>query len=252
MPTLVDAYNVLHVVGVLPPELAGIDLEELAALLEGSRFGREEVLLICDGIPKPNQVEDGRRVHVRFAGAGTTADELIIRLVRRSSAPRRLTVVTSDREIAQHARRRRAKVLSSGAFLASLVEDHAAKPRADRRSPRRPTGIHPADRRQVEQWLRLFNVEEDLLDLESLAPKPSPSPTDETPPREDPAAPPVKPPTRSSNPLLNAGHLDDIRLEDVEKINMSDLLDETGRLRREPADEKISDPDPDPGPADQP
>ena len=56
MPTLVDAYNVLHVVGVLPPELAGIDLEELAALLEGSRFGREEVLLICDGIPKPNQV----------------------------------------------------------------------------------------------------------------------------------------------------------------------------------------------------
>ena len=30
MPVLVDAYNVLHVVGVLPPEHAGIDLEELA------------------------------------------------------------------------------------------------------------------------------------------------------------------------------------------------------------------------------
>lgn len=252
MPTLVDAYNVLHVVGVLPPELAGIDLEELAALLEGSRFNREEVLLICDGVPKPNHVEDGGRVHVRFAGAGTTADELIIRLVRRSSAPRRLTVVTSDREIAQHARRRRAKVLSSESFLASLVEDHAAKPRTDRRSPRRPTGIHPADRRQVEQWLRLFNVEEDLLDLKSLAPEPSPSPTDEAPPTEDSAIPPADPPTKSSNPLLNAGHLDEIRLEDVEKINMSDLLDETGRLRREPADEKISDSDPDPGPADPP
>ena len=41
MPLLIDAYNVLHVVGVLPPDLAGIDLEELAILIAKSRFRGE-------------------------------------------------------------------------------------------------------------------------------------------------------------------------------------------------------------------
>ncbi|MCP4796796.1 MAG: NYN domain-containing protein, partial [Phycisphaeraceae bacterium] len=113
MPLLVDAYNVLHVVGVLPPDLAGIDLEELAILISRSRFRGEEAVLVCDGVPKPHQVDETGRVHVRFAGAGVTADDLILRLVRGSSAPRRLTVVTSDREIAVNARRRRAGVISS-------------------------------------------------------------------------------------------------------------------------------------------
>ena len=247
LPTLVDAYNVLHVVGVLPPELAGIDLEELASLLEGSRFDRGEVLLICDGVPKPHQVSGGR-VHVRFAGAGTTADELIIRLVRRSSAPRQLTVVTTDREIAQHARRRRATVLSSEFFLASLVEDHHAKSRSGVRTARRPAGIHPADRRQVDHWLRLFNLDNDLLDLESLnAPSSAPP---ENPPKQaaDPTPPPSSP-AGPTNSILDAGHLDEIRLEDVEQIDMSDLLDATGRLRRAPIDEEM--PDGDPNPADQ-
>ena len=46
VPLLVDAYNVLHVVGVLPPDLAGIDLEELAILITNSRFRGEEAVLV--------------------------------------------------------------------------------------------------------------------------------------------------------------------------------------------------------------
>jgi predicted RNA-binding protein with PIN domain len=250
LPTLVDAYNVLHVVGVLPPELAGIDLEELAALLEGSRFDRDEVLLICDGVPKPHQVGGDGRVHVRFAGAGTTADELIMRLVQKSSAPRRLTVVSSDREIAQHARRRRATVLSSESFLASLAEDHATKHRSGVRTARRPSGIHPADRRQVEKWLKLFNLDDDLLSLDSLAAE-KPRRSEDLPKKTaDSTPPPAASPDDSPKSVIDAGHLDEIRLEDVEKINMSDLLDDTGQLRRSPADDQI--PEDDSEPSDQP
>ena len=52
MHVLVDAYNVLHVVGVLPPEHAGIDLEELADLIAASRYGGHPVLLVCDADPE--------------------------------------------------------------------------------------------------------------------------------------------------------------------------------------------------------
>ncbi|MDG2021576.1 MAG: NYN domain-containing protein [Phycisphaerales bacterium] len=245
MPTLVDAYNVLHVVGVLPPELAGIDLEELAALLAGSRFDRDEVLLICDGIPKPHRVEGDGRIHVRFAGAGTTADELIIHLVRTSSAPRRLTVVSSDREITEHARRRRAAVLSSESFLALLAKDHAGKPRSNPGAGKRTAGTHRPDRRQVEDWLKLFNVEDDLLDLDAHAPRPPRSSEDPPQADGDSETPPVVSTNDPSNSALEAGHLDEIRLEDIERIDMSELLDETGRLRKSEPDEPPLDDDPD-------
>ena len=245
MPTLVDAYNVLHVVGVLPPELAGIDLEELATLLTGSRFDRDEVLLICDGVPKPHRVDGDGRIHVRFAGAGTTADELIIHLVRTSSAPRRLTVVSSDREIMEHARRRRAAVLSSESFLTLLAKDHGGKSRSQSDATRGSDETHRPNRRQVEEWLELFNVEDDLLDLDAHAPRPSRSSDDPPRPRQDSTSPLLDSADDASNSALEAGHLDEIRLEDIERIDMSELLDETGRLRRAIEDEPAPGDDPD-------
>ena len=41
MPLIIDTYNALHVTGVLPGELAVGSPEELARLIEQSRFARE-------------------------------------------------------------------------------------------------------------------------------------------------------------------------------------------------------------------
>ena len=109
MPTIVDTYNVLHVEGVLPPELAGPDITGLARLTADSRFAGEPVVLVCDGSPpgvKERPVSVGP-VQIRFAGRGRSADDEIIRLVEQSSTPRRLTIVSSDRAIQRAARRRR-------------------------------------------------------------------------------------------------------------------------------------------------
>src|SRR5215475_3283389 len=101
MPLLVDAFNVLHVTGILPPDLAGIDLDELADLVEASRFCREDTWIVCDGM-RPRQRE---RVWFSWSGTAAKADDLIVALVRRSSAPRSMTVVTSDRTLAALVRR---------------------------------------------------------------------------------------------------------------------------------------------------
>lgn len=233
MPLLVDAYNVLHVVGVLPPDLAGIDLEELAVLIAESRFRDEEAVLACDGVSKPHQVEQTGRVEVRFAGPGVTADDLILRLVRDSSAPRRITVVTSDREIAVNARRRRAVVISSEAFLEMLASDRQ-RPGTGGPPPASTPSSEAAGRRQVEHWLRFFGVDETRFDPPAdgsdAEERPGrPRPTTPAPPHAAPDTPePPKPRSRSEDPekppIMNAEHLDEIRAEDVRSLDMDRLL----------------------------
>lgn len=237
MPLLLDAYNILHVVGVLPPDLAGIDLDELADLVADSRFRGDEAILVCDGVPKRHAVTHPS-VHVRFAGAGRTADETIVRLVRRSSAPKRITVVTSDREIVQAVRRRRAGVIPSDRFLAMLAEDHT-RPGSPSRSSS-TSAMHPSDRRQVDAWLRLFRVDPELEAL-----PPSGSPATESPSTTPPApegdrstasrtssrtGPPprnAESPARRGRSVLEAPTLADIDPASLDELDTARLLDST-------------------------
>ncbi|RMD61237.1 MAG: hypothetical protein D6824_08285 [Planctomycetota bacterium] len=151
MTVLVDAYNVLHVTGVLPPALAGPSVEDLARYIAASRWARREVILICDGGPQERSTSHRpvQGVEIRYAGAGKDADSLIIALIRAHSAPRRLLVVSSDQAIVRVARRRRAHTLSSAAFLEKLADDlrTPAKP-AGPAKPRAPL-TPPA----VDAWL---------------------------------------------------------------------------------------------------
>ncbi len=222
MPLLLDAYNILHVVGVLPPDLAGIDLEELADLVAGSRFRGEDTLLICDGKPKRHGVNHPS-VHVRFAGPGRTADETIMRLVRRSSAPRRVTVVTSDREIVQAVRRRRASVVSSDRFLAMLAEDQALGDTRQRPNPN--TTMHPTDRRQVEAWLRLFDLDPEIQELAASGTE-TPSPPPSRAPATDRGSKPLRSKARTrGRSALEASTLSEIDPSTIDDIDTSKLLD---------------------------
>lgn len=218
MPVLVDVNNVLHVVGVLPPELAGIDLEELGDLVVGSRFGREDVVFVCDG--KPRRHRTSSDLKVLFSGAGVSADDVIVRLVNRSTAPRRLTVVSNDREITTSVRRRRAKVVSAESFLGMLAEDADGSP-ATRRSRPRTTDRHPADQRQVEHWLRLFGVDGDpISDLPSSPsePRTAANKQDKHPKRD--AA------NRSRASIDDAKRLADIDPRDLDDLDMRRWLED--------------------------
>ncbi|MFG0329264.1 MAG: hypothetical protein ACF8PN_05130 [Phycisphaerales bacterium] len=59
MPLIVDAYNATNATGALPPDLAGLDLDELCDLIDRSRYRHMPIVLVADGaepgpIPSPD------------------------------------------------------------------------------------------------------------------------------------------------------------------------------------------------------
>jgi hypothetical protein len=154
MPILIDTYNVLHVVGVLPPELAGIDVLGLMDLIGTSRYRSEPAILVCDGSPPPaGPPPAAGPIELRYAGGGTTADDLIASLVEASSDPRRLLVVSSDRAVLRSGRRRRCRTLSSEAFLRHLAADRLDAVDQETVAAPPPDGLTPED---VEAWEAAF------------------------------------------------------------------------------------------------
>jgi predicted RNA-binding protein with PIN domain len=183
MPLLLDAFNILHVTGVLPPEMAGIDVEGLADLIERSRFAREEVWLVCDGRRPPGPSRRRERIALSYSGAGHSADDWIKGLVERTSSPRTMTVVTNDRAIERAVKRRGASTMSSEAFLQALVDDHVAR-RRSRPKPQKPEALTP---RETKKWLAIFGLDETVL---TIAPTPAPKAERPSPKSPSTKAPP--------------------------------------------------------------
>ncbi len=159
MPLIIDTYNVLHTTGILPPEMAGIDLGGLIGLISASRYRRQLVTLVCDGTgPMPASPGLPRTIAVRFAGPDREADDLILELIEQATDRRRITVVTSDRAVVDAARKRRCATLSSPAFLKRLLGDAQTRPRP---VDDRPTG--QLDAKRVDQWIKRFGLAESEL-----------------------------------------------------------------------------------------
>lgn len=158
---LVDAYNVLHVTGVLPPHLAGLDAPSLAELIARSRAW-PDASLICDGVKPRGWPARVEAVELRFAGPGRDADTLIERLIADAPDPRRLTVVSSDRRVKGAAKRARCKALSSEGFLRRLV-DLIESPRVPAGSPAAGKPEVPLDAFALRRWLDEFGVSPEEL-----------------------------------------------------------------------------------------
>lgn len=172
MPIVVDVNNVLHVTGVLPPELAGPDEAQLAALIANSRFQREPTCLVCDGPSRGRPTGEAGCIVFHYAGSRTSADAVIARIVAACTAPKNLTVVSTDRAVVKNARRRKCPTLSASEFLEILAQDHAAsKPQGSRSSvgkskewQSRHCTLTPE---QVQGWLVYFGLNDPAC-IESL------------------------------------------------------------------------------------
>lgn len=190
MALLVDAYNVLHVTGVLPPDLAGLGVLELRDLILASRFRHMPVVLVCDGLgpgvrgadEASTFIEQGVTIH--YAGTHRDADTHIERAVRACTDPHRLNVVSSDRRIVRAARRRRCRIIGSDVFLETLESDWR---RAGRKAaaPVQAFTI-PLDPGSVEWWREYFGLDPRMSRDEpkvAHVPRPPRAKADETPKR---------------------------------------------------------------------
>ncbi len=157
MPYLVDGNNVMgQRVGWHRDKDAARRrlLDDLARFV---RVERARVLAVFDGAPDEH-FPDGasyRGVRVFYAVRGSNADERIKQMVDASRERRTLTVVTSDRALAEYVRRSGVKVIRAGDFRRRL--DAAVKP-----------AEHPvADVNQnipgvgINDWMRYFGVAPD-------------------------------------------------------------------------------------------
>lgn len=93
----------------------------------------------------------GGRVEVRWSKPPAKADDVIRTLVEeRSESDDRLTVVTSDLEVARHARAMGADVALADLFVASILGPE----RAGAGEPaEKPAGL---SKRELEEWAELF------------------------------------------------------------------------------------------------
>lgn len=192
MALIVDAYNILHKWRGGPLAGDADDLLALARLIQKSRFGSGPVTLVCDGKPPPSASPDHSiAAAIRYSGPSRTADDVIEDLIAEHSAPRRLTVASSDRRLIAAAKRRGAVALDADTFLARIAAD-ASMPR-----------IHPLDRDEsvdpgaVDQWMQSLDVPSDLMDIPAADLKPAPLPP---PPAPTPVRPQAKGKQASKRP----------------------------------------------------
>lgn len=147
---LIDCYNLLHT--PMPQPLAGLDEARLVALLAADRG--KAACIVCDGVEKPHapaslSVEG---VELVYAGAGRSADDVIIEMIDADSAPRQLVVVSNDRQIQRAATRRRAKAMTCERFIGTLAKRASRHDRPTRQS----TSAKPTPSGDTNYWLQQF------------------------------------------------------------------------------------------------
>jgi predicted RNA-binding protein with PIN domain len=187
MALIIDGYNLLHASGILGRGRGPGGLERsrnallnfLAESLDEPQ--RAQTVVVFDARDAPPGLPrslDHRGLKVRFAEKGSEADELIEQLIAADSAPRRLTVVSSDHRLHRAARRRRAKPIDSDRWYAEIVQQRIERARRDMapllQQPGHQKPLEPVSEGEVQFWLKQFGVESDASNAassEGAAPK---------------------------------------------------------------------------------
>tara|TARA_Y100000589_G_scaffold51812_1_gene43161 strand:+ start:13612 stop:14340 length:729 start_codon:yes stop_codon:yes gene_type:complete len=199
MKVLVDTMNALHKTGVLPPDLAGMDVPGLVRALSRGRWSHNQVLLVCDGNPPPgDRIIRAGGIRTIYSGTSCEADDIIEQLIERSDAPTRLLVVSEDRRIIRSARRRRCHTMTSATFLRTIIHDHD---RSAAKRSRSDSGTSPdrISRKAAHEWRDAFGInDEDIAEFKELA-KPPPPPQPKQIP-DTPSAPTPSAKTRRPRP----------------------------------------------------
>ena len=163
MSLLIDGYNLMHAAGMLDRRRGPGVLEKarvallnvLAESLDPADVPRTTVVFDAkDAPPGVPRTLVHRGLCVRFAAEQEEADELIEELIRTNSAPRRLTVVSSDHRLQTAARRRRATAVDSEPWFDALLQARRQRREALPQSPSR--GENTLGEGDVEYWLAEF------------------------------------------------------------------------------------------------
>jgi len=159
MPVIIDGHNLLHSIQKTNEDSGAITAGRLCQILgRYLKLMGEKGELVFDGTgPRDKSGFDNiSNLEVFFAGIGMDADTVIEDKIKANTAPRRLTVVSSDRRLRDAARARKATSVKSDVFWNNLQKQLRRKktfkePTAKRR------GLSESE---TKQWLEFFGLEQ--------------------------------------------------------------------------------------------
>lgn len=197
---LVDGYNVLFSLGMIPATVKAGDLQKarsglLTMLADSLGADAKRCIVVFDATQAPPRTSGDtvyRGIDVRFTKQREEADDLIVWLIKQCSAPKQLTVISSDHRLVEATTRRKATSIKADRFLEWLEQ---RKPRPGQQpSPALMTAEERdrwlqefghldqdfRDERQYpeQQWKNEFHVSED--DLEDVRKRHRLKPTDDS------------------------------------------------------------------------
>jgi len=242
MSLIIDGYNLLNAVGIMAGGVGPHTLQRaraallnfLAESLEPKERARTTIVFDAagapPGLPRADRHHD---MLVRFSVGYQEADDLIEELIRVDSAPRRLTVVSSDHRLQRAAHRRRAAAVDSDVWYADVVRRRHARKRsqkASRAEPAKPA--MPLSAAEVEVWLARFGGEQSLAELIEAETRADTCPAEHVaPPARSSETHPDKPTDAQAAGLANPfppGYAEDL---------LEDEADEEGRIPFPPHDQ---------------
>ena len=174
MLILIDGYNLLNATGITGDIPGRTELERsrtallnfLESVLDEEEADRTTVVFDSTDPPPglPQLVKHGR-LTVRFATDFVSADAMIEYLVRTCSAPRSLTVVSSDHQVQKSARRKKSRAVDSDVWYVERIRNrHLTRTDAAGESSewKPKTPLSPEE---VDWWLEEFGGEPAFRDM---------------------------------------------------------------------------------------
>ena len=184
---LIDGYNLMHAAGAVGPKELGRQafqrkrrrfLSELADSLGIDRARETTVVFDANSPPADFSLETSYKgLTLIFALGDENADARIEQLIGHHSAPKTLTVVSSDRRVRQAATRRKARAIKADDFLDLVDRWKAHSGRESHSQPAPPSS--PVDRNsppsaeEAAHWLQEFgHLDESPETKEAFTPGP--------------------------------------------------------------------------------
>jgi predicted RNA-binding protein with PIN domain len=156
---IIDGHNLLHsIVKIGKDQDAITDLQLCWVISRYLKAVCETGEIVFDGTgPRDKSSFDNiANLEVFFAGLGSDADTVIETKIRASTAPKRLSIVSSDRRLRNAARTRKATTVKSETFWDNLQKQLRQKKSVKEPEAKR-SGLSESE---TKQWLEFFGIEQ--------------------------------------------------------------------------------------------
>jgi predicted RNA-binding protein with PIN domain len=156
---IIDGHNLSHAITDIQSNLEEITEIRLCRLVGKylTEIGEKgEIVFDGTGPPEKQPFDYIANLEVSFAGLGCDADTIIEEKIKANTAPKRLTVVSSDRRIAKAARARRSTSIKSKVFWTEVKKKLMQKEKF--KEP--PQKHHGLTESETKQWLEFFGIEQ--------------------------------------------------------------------------------------------